>query len=69
MKAVIIVGESLGWPQPTGFYCGSHLPGCCFSKRKSGQPGHQTGNNSGVLHCGVYYTPGSRGTFLFYVER
>ena len=27
---------------------------------KESAPGqHQTGNNSGVLHCGLYYTPGS----------
>jgi len=27
---------------------------------KEAAPGqHQTGNNSGVLHCGLYYTPGS----------
>ena len=27
---------------------------------KENRPGrHQTGNNSGVLHCGLYYKPGS----------
>src|SRR5579872_1265814 len=27
---------------------------------KESKPGlHQTGNNSGVLHCGLYYKPGS----------
>src|ERR1700744_3896960 len=28
-------------------------------KKESGPGRHQTGNNSGVLHCGLYYKPGS----------
>lgn len=29
-------------------------------EKESGPARHQTGNNSGVLHCGLYYKPGSR---------
>jgi len=28
-------------------------------EKENGPARHQTGNNSGVLHCGLYYTPGS----------
>lgn len=28
-------------------------------EKESGPARHQTGNNSGVLHCGLYYVPGS----------
>src|SRR5271170_4263014 len=28
-------------------------------EKESGPGKHQTGNNSGVLHCGLYYKPGS----------
>ena len=28
-------------------------------EKESGPARHQTGNNSGVLHCGLYYKPGS----------
>jgi L-2-hydroxyglutarate oxidase LhgO len=28
-------------------------------EKESGPGRHQTGNNSGVLHCGLYYKPGS----------
>jgi len=27
-------------------------------EKESGPARHQTGNNSGVLHCGLYYKPG-----------
>ena len=38
-----------------------HYPGITVSVlEKEPEPGqHQTGHNSGVLHCGLYYTPGS----------
>ena len=38
-----------------------HYPGINVSVlEKEPEPGlHQTGHNSGVLHCGLYYTPGS----------
>jgi (S)-2-hydroxyglutarate dehydrogenase len=29
-------------------------------EKESGPARHQTGNNSGVLHCGLYYKPGSQ---------
>jgi (S)-2-hydroxyglutarate dehydrogenase len=29
-------------------------------EKESGPAQHQTGNNSGVLHCGLYYKPGSQ---------
>src|ERR1039457_5023465 len=28
-------------------------------EKETGPARHQTGNNSGVLHCGLYYKPGS----------
>lgn len=31
----------------------------CLLEKESGLGRHQTGNNSGVLHCGLYYKPGS----------
>ena len=37
------------------------LPGCSVTvlEKEFGVGQHQTGNNSGVLHCGLYYKPGS----------
>src|SRR5580704_16877318 len=29
-------------------------------EKEAGPARHQTGNNSGVLHCGLYYKPGSQ---------
>src|SRR6201995_1219402 len=29
-------------------------------EKETGPARHQTGNNSGVLHCGLYYKPGSQ---------
>jgi len=31
----------------------------CLLEKENGLARHQTGNNSGVLHCGLYYKPGS----------
>lgn len=31
----------------------------CVLEKEAGPAHHQTGNNSGVLHCGLYYKPGS----------
>jgi L-2-hydroxyglutarate oxidase len=31
----------------------------CVLEREAGLAAHQTGHNSGVIHAGVYYTPGS----------
>jgi L-2-hydroxyglutarate oxidase LhgO len=31
----------------------------CLFEKESGPGRHQTGHNSGVLHCGLYYKPGS----------
>ena len=50
--------ESLACQPPTG--CFRDFPQFSYSSlRKSGPGRHQTGNNSGVLHCGLYYKPGS----------
>jgi L-2-hydroxyglutarate oxidase len=60
MKSIAIIGGGI-----VGLACGyeklRQKPGThvrVFEKEKKvGQ--HQTGNNSGVLHCGLYYKPGS----------
>ena len=31
----------------------------CIIEKESGVSKHQTGNNSGVIHSGIYYKPGS----------
>ena len=31
----------------------------CVLEKEAGVGRHQTGHNSGVLHCGLYYKPGS----------
>jgi (S)-2-hydroxyglutarate dehydrogenase len=56
---MIIGGGILGLA--TAFRLGQRLPGARVTVlEKEGEVGqHQSGHNSGVLHCGLYYKPGS----------
>lgn len=59
MNIGIIGGGIVGLA--TAYRLGQKLPGSRVTVfEKESQVGqHQTGNNSGVLHCGLYYKPGS----------
>jgi len=50
-----IIGISTAWQLQRAF------PGCSVVvlEKEGGPARHQTGRNSGVIHAGVYYTPGS----------
>ena len=50
-----IIGVSTAWQLQREF------PGCSVLvlEKENGPAHHQTGRNSGVIHAGVYYTPGS----------
>ena len=59
-KRVIIVGGGIVG-LATAFKLGRRLPGLAITvfEKEDAVGRHQTGNNSGVLHCGLYYKPGS----------
>jgi (S)-2-hydroxyglutarate dehydrogenase len=59
MKVAIIGGGIVGLA--TGYQLLQRFPGIelLLLEKESGPGRHQTGNNSGVLHCGLYYKPGS----------
>jgi L-2-hydroxyglutarate oxidase len=58
-KVLIVGGGIVGLA--TAFRLGERFPGAHITLlEKEGAVGrHQTGHNSGVLHCGLYYKPGS----------
>jgi L-2-hydroxyglutarate oxidase len=58
-KVIIVGGGIVGLA--TAYRLGEQFPGARITVlEKEGQVGqHQTGHNSGVLHCGLYYKPGS----------
>src|SRR3984957_284076 len=60
MKVAIIGGGIVG--MATGFRLLGRFPRIklLLLEKESGPAQHQSGNNSGVLHCGLYYAPGSR---------
>src|SRR4051794_34408942 len=45
----------------TAYRLGERFPGARITllEKEQGVGRHQTGHNSGVLHCGLYYKPGS----------
>ena len=59
-KRVIIVGGGIVG-LATAYRLGQRFPGARITVlEKEDQPGkHQSSHNSGVLHCGLYYKPGS----------
>lgn len=59
MRVTIIGGGIIGLA--TAFRLGQKLPGASIVVlEKEAEVGrHQSGHNSGVLHCGLYYKPGS----------
>lgn len=59
-RNVLIVGGGIVG-LATAFRMGERFPGARITllEKESGVGRHQTGHNSGVLHCGLYYKPGS----------
>ena len=58
-RVIIVGGGIVGLA--TAFKLGRRLPGLAITvlEKEDAVGRHQTGNNSGVLHCGLYYKPGS----------
>lgn len=58
-KVVIVGGGIVGLA--TAFRLGEQFPRAAITvlEKEAGVGRHQTGHNSGVLHCGLYYKPGS----------
>src|SRR6185295_9789367 len=58
-RVVIIGGGIVGLA--TAYRLTERFPGArvCVLEKEPGVGRHQTGHNSGVLHCGLYYKPGS----------
>jgi L-2-hydroxyglutarate oxidase len=59
VKIVIVGGGIVGLA--TAYRLGERVPGAEIAvlEKEAGVGQHQTGHNSGVLHCGLYYKPGS----------
>jgi L-2-hydroxyglutarate oxidase len=59
-KKVIIVGGGIVG-LATAYRLGQRFPGAEITllEKEDGVGRHQSGHNSGVLHCGLYYKPGS----------
>jgi L-2-hydroxyglutarate oxidase len=59
MRVTVIGGGIIGLA--TAFRLGQKLPGASITvlEKEAGVGQHQSGHNSGVLHCGLYYKPGS----------
>ena len=59
-RSIIIIGGGIVG-LATAFKLGRRLPGAEITvlEKETTVARHQTGNNSGVLHCGLYYKPGS----------
>ena len=59
VRITVIGGGIIGLA--TGLKLGQSLPGASVTvlEKEAGVGQHQSGHNSGVLHCGLYYKPGS----------
>jgi L-2-hydroxyglutarate oxidase len=60
LRRIVIVGGGIVG-LATAYKLGLRMPGFAVTvlEKEDGVGRHQTGNNSGVLHCGLYYKPGS----------
>ena len=60
LRRIVIVGGGIVG-LATAFKLGCRLPAASITvlEKEDSVGRHQTGNNSGVLHCGLYYKPGS----------
>lgn len=58
-QVIIVGGGIVGLA--TAYRLGERFPGARITllEKEDGVGRHQTGHNSGVLHCGLYYKPGS----------
>src|ERR1700747_3561922 len=59
-KSFVLVGGGIVG-LATAYRLGQRLPGAAITllEKEDAVGKHQTGHNSGVLHCGLYYQPGS----------
>ncbi len=59
-KRILVIGGGIVG-LATAYRLGERLPGAAITllEKEEGVGRHQTGHNSGVLHCGLYYKPGS----------
>jgi len=59
-KRIIVIGGGIVG-LATAYRLGERFPGAriVVLEKEDGVGRHQTGHNSGVLHCGLYYKPGS----------
>jgi len=59
VKIIVIGGGIVGLA--TAYRLGQRMPGAEITvlEKENAVGQHQTGHNSGVLHCGLYYKPGS----------
>lgn len=60
MKVAVIGAGIVGLATAHQIACRFPLIRVIVLEKESGPARHQTGNNSGVLHCGLYYKPGSQ---------
>src|SRR6185503_14227475 len=60
MKVVVIGAGIVGLATAHQIVCRYPRVKVVVLEKESGPARHQTGNNSGVLHCGLYYKPGSQ---------
>lgn len=60
MKVVVIGAGIVGLATAHQIMCRYPRVKVVVLEKESGPARHQTGNNSGVLHCGLYYKPGSQ---------
>ena len=59
MKVAVIGGGIVGLATAHQLVQGFPSVQVLVLEKEDGPGRHQTGNNSGVLHCGLYYKPGS----------
>lgn len=60
MKITVIGAGIVGLATAHQIVCRYPRARVAVLEKESGPARHQTGNNSGVLHCGLYYKPGSQ---------